>query len=88
MAMADRDGLKLESVGWESWCVFSLPFCFNVPMEFFVVEKGQNNLAFAILLQIGDSTACVDLLTVLEGSFIRRNIHSKVYFYIYHLLFS
>jgi len=26
-------------------------------------EKGQNNLAFAILLQLGDSTACVDLLT-------------------------
>jgi len=26
-------------------------------------EKGQNNLAFAILLQLGDSVACVDLLT-------------------------
>ena len=32
-------------------------------MELFVEEKGQNNLAFAILLQLGDSTACVDLLT-------------------------
>ncbi|KAK7030725.1 coatomer subunit beta [Favolaschia claudopus] len=26
------------------------------------VEKGQNNLAFAILFQLGDSSACVDLL--------------------------
>jgi coatomer subunit beta' len=32
-------------------------------MEILVEEKGQNNLVFAILLQIGDSTACVDLLT-------------------------
>ena len=32
-------------------------------MELFVEEKGQNNLAFAIQLQLGDSTACVDLLT-------------------------
>jgi coatomer subunit beta' len=32
-------------------------------MELFVEEKGQNNLAFAILLQLGDSTACVDILT-------------------------
>jgi len=26
------------------------------------VEKGQNNLAFAITLQLGDASACVDLL--------------------------
>jgi coatomer subunit beta' len=32
-------------------------------MELSAEEKGQNNLAFAILLQLGDSTACVDLLT-------------------------
>ena len=32
-------------------------------MELFAEEKGQKNLAFAILLQLGDSTACVDLLT-------------------------
>ena len=32
-------------------------------MELFAEEKGQNNLAFAILLQLGYSTACVDLLT-------------------------
>ena len=32
-------------------------------LKSFVEEKGQNNLAFAILLQLGDSTACVDLLT-------------------------
>jgi len=31
-------------------------------------EKGQNNLAFAILLQLGDSTACVDLLTKTQRS--------------------
>ena len=28
----------------------------------FVVQKGQNNLAFAITLQLGDASACVDLL--------------------------
>lgn len=28
----------------------------------FLEEKGQNNLAFAILLQLGDAKACVDLL--------------------------
>lgn len=27
-----------------------------------VVEKGQNNLAFATLFQLGDPVACVDLL--------------------------
>ncbi|KAJ7203291.1 coatomer WD associated region-domain-containing protein [Mycena pura] len=30
--------------------------------SFSTVEKGQNNLAFAILLQLGDSHACIDLL--------------------------
>jgi coatomer subunit beta' len=29
----------------------------------YVEEKGQNNLAFSVLLQLGDSAACVDLLT-------------------------
>ena len=32
-------------------------------MGVFIGEKGQNNLALAILLQIGDATAYVDLLT-------------------------
>jgi coatomer subunit beta' len=54
----------VEIFGRECWCVFSFPFflAFNVLMELFV-EKGQNNLAFAILLQLGDSdsTACIDL---------------------------
>lgn len=33
-----------------------MPFCLCVE------QKGQNNLAFAIQLQLGNTTACVDLL--------------------------
>ena len=58
----------------EAGVFFLFLFCFNlnVPMKFLVVEKGQNNLEIAILLQIGDSTACVDLLTVLEVALFVR----------------
>ena len=63
MAMGDRDGLQplVRKAGELS---FFFSFCFfNVLMELFVDEKGQNNLVFAILLQLGNSTACqcVDL---------------------------
>ena len=53
--LEDRDGLNL--LGGK--CVFSF-----LLMELFqVIEKGKNNLAFAILLQLGDSTACVEKRT-------------------------
>jgi len=61
MAMGDRDGLKL--LAGKAGVFFLFLFRFNVLMELSVEEKDQNNLAFAILLQLGDSTACVDLLT-------------------------
>ena len=60
MAMGDRDGLKVLAA---KAGVSPLFFFFNVLIELFVEEKGQYNLAFAIQLQLGDSTACVDLLT-------------------------
>ena len=61
MAMGDRDGLK--SLAGKAG-VSSVPFFFWLLMCWwdYLEEKGQNNLAFAILLQLGDSTACVDLL--------------------------
>jgi coatomer subunit beta' len=65
--------------------VFSFPFCYNVPMELFVAKKGQNNLAFAILLQIGDSTACVDLLTALEAAlFVRTYAPRYIFIFTIH----
>ena len=56
-------------------------------MELFVEEKGQNNLAFAILLQLGDSTACVDLLTKThrapEAALFARTYAPRYVFYTY-----
>lgn len=34
----------------------------NDPTNVVLVEKGQNNLAFATLFQLGDTKSCVDLL--------------------------
>ena len=43
-----------------------VPFCFPDGFSLWglrsLVEKGQNNLAFAITLQLADAAACVDLL--------------------------
>ena len=63
MAMRDRDGLKL--LAGKAGVSSLFLFLFNV-LKSFVEEKGQNNLAFAILLQLGDSIACVDLLTKIQ----------------------
>jgi Coatomer WD associated region len=64
-------------------------------MELLVEEKGQNNLAFAILLQLGDSTACVDLLTKTQRApeaalFARTYAPRYIFFistYLIHLFF-
>ena len=68
-------------------------------MVLFAEEKGQNNLAFAILLQLGDSTACVDLLTktqrapeaaLFARTYAPRYIHISITFfsaYLAHVLF-
>ena len=54
----------------------------------FVEEKGQNNLAFAILLQLGNSTACIDLLTKTqrapEAALFARTYAPRSVFHIHH----
>ena len=72
-----------------------LLFAFKVLMELFAEEKGQNNLAFAILLQLGYSTACVDLLTKTQRApeaalFARTYAPRFIFFisrYLNHLIF-
>ena len=41
---------------------FSLVTLVNDLIDVVLVEKGQNNLAFATLFQLGDTKSCVDLL--------------------------
>ena len=88
MAMGDRNGLKVLA---GKAGVFFPFFCFLcvVLMELFVEEKGLNNLAFAILLQLGDSNGCVDLLTKTqrapEAALFART-YAPRYIFLYHIL--
>ena len=69
MAMGDGDGLKLLAgkAGVSPLIFFFSLYC-NVLIELFIEEKDQNDLAFAILVRLGDSNACLDLSTKIQRS--------------------
>ena len=61
LAIGDRTGLQALAKKAGMSPLFALAYLLTfggLP----VVEKGQNNLAFAVLLQLGDASPCVDLL--------------------------
>lgn len=60
LAMGDRNGLE-NLAGLAS--TFPSPWIVPVSLRcVFIGAKGQNNVAFASLLQLGDASGCVDLL--------------------------
>lgn len=62
LAIGDRPGL--EKLSAEAGMVFFLLFMCTVDLSAYldIARKGQNNLAFASLLQLGDAKACVEML--------------------------
>jgi coatomer subunit beta' len=58
LSTGDRQGLKSLA---EKACTPFLLFS-RLILTTIIVTNGQNNLAFAIMLQLGDANACVDLL--------------------------
>jgi coatomer subunit beta' len=63
LSMGDREGLaKLAVQAGESYS-HSYESLVLISLCRMVEEKGQNNLAFAILFQLGDTKSCIDLLT-------------------------
>lgn len=67
LAMGDREGLQTLSQtagkwhhGPKTWYILLIVSdCLDARLA---VEKGQNNIAFATLLQLGDTKGCADLL--------------------------
>jgi len=61
LSIGDRDGLKKLANDAGQWEL--PPLCWPINLaEVTSVERGQNNLAFATLFQLGDTKPCVDLL--------------------------
>jgi coatomer subunit beta' len=61
LATGDRDGLReLSASAGEHSSFYKLCFWLSNPL--FLAKRGLNNIAFAALLQLGDTAACVDLL--------------------------
>ena len=80
--------------------LFFLAFYCVDEISFLLEEKGQNNLVFAIPLQLGECTGCVDLLMklnvllrlpylpepMLQGAFFFYYIHLPLLFHSYCIL--
>jgi hypothetical protein len=101
LAVGDREGLRALAAKAGALKnpiqkrFFFFPSCYSYFVLYFlfifvIVEKGQNNLAFAITLQLGDASGCVDLLVktqrapeaaLFARTYAPRLVNSRPYFF-------